>query len=197
MKRTHLFYHPESESYLAGTHHDFDSELEDVTGNKEHERCAVLHGEWVGSNPLPRDLAMKGTEHGEQTALFAWAAAVKNAGICPHPAKMYATPNGAKRDKRTAAMLKAEGVKSGIPDVFLPVPTLAKPEKFNAFGSTTVTNGLICGLYIEMKKIKGGKLSDEQRERIEQLQADGYAAVVCKGWIEAKNVIITYLGLHC
>jgi hypothetical protein len=59
-------------------------------------------------------------EHGHQTALFMKAS--QFATRYPELRLMFAIPNGGSRDKREAANLKAEGVKSGVPDVFLPVP---------------------------------------------------------------------------
>lgn len=200
MKRTHLLYDASVGVYLAGTAADLrDADWQDVTSNEHHTRAAVLQGEWIGSNPLPRDLCIKLTEHGEQTALFAWAAAVCNVGIDPRKdlSKMYAIPNGGKRDAKTAAMLKGEGVRKGVPDVCLPVPVFADGggPHYQYFKETQPFGGVLVGLYIEMKKVKGGSLSDEQSERITALRADGYAVVRCNGWLEAKAAIIAYLGL--
>jgi len=44
-----------------------------------------------------------------------------------------------------------------------------------------------------MKKAKGGKLNEEQREEIEFLTEQGYLALVCYGANEARNVIQEYL----
>lgn len=197
MKRTHLLYDRIDQIYKAGIASDLiDGDWSDVSNDTRHVRAAVLVGEWVGSNPLPRDLCMKGSEHGEQAALFCWAAAVANIGISADVNKMYAVPNGGKRDAKTAAMLKAEGVRVGVPDVCLPKPVVARGDMFELFGDSEPKHEMLCGLYIEMKVIKGGKLSDEQKERIDQLRADGYAAVRCNGWIEARDAIIMYLGLE-
>lgn len=195
MKRTHLFFNPESETYFAGAHADADPEWVDVTSDKAHEKAAILQGEWVGSNPLPRDLCLKASEHGEQAALFCWAAAVANAGICPDLRKMYAIPNGGKRDTRTAAMLKSEGVRTGVPDVCLPKPMEARGHMLPLFGDSEPKREMLCGIYIEMKKVKVGSLSPEQKERIADLRSDGYAAVRCNGWLEAKAAIVCYMGI--
>ena len=51
------------------------------------------------------------TEHDEQCALFAWAAA--NEAQHPELAMLVAIPNGGYRPMATAARLKAEGVAAG------------------------------------------------------------------------------------
>lgn len=86
-------------------------------------------------------------------------------------------PNGGKRNIKTAADLKAEGVKAGVPDISLPYPTSRHH-----------------GLYIEMKREKGGRVSDKQKEWLEYLNSVGYLAVVCKGFEEAKDCILQYLA---
>ena len=58
-------------------------------------------------------------EHRIQAALFKWAR--YSAAETPVLHLMLAIPNGGARDAITGAILKAEGVKPGVPDVFLPV----------------------------------------------------------------------------
>ena len=116
---------------------------------------------------------MKATESQEQIALFQWAAMQDNK--YPELKLMYHIPNGGQRNIVTATRLKREGVKSGVPDIFLPV-----------------VKKCYSGLYIEMKAIKG-KTSKNQIEWIENLKFQGYAVVVCYGWEEAKRVIERYL----
>ena len=58
-------------------------------------------------------------EHRIQAALFKWAR--YSAAETPVLRLMFAIPNGGARDAITGAILKAEGVKPGVPDVFLPV----------------------------------------------------------------------------
>ena len=72
------------------------------------------------------------SEEQEQVALFKWAKLQEN--VYPALRLLYHIPNGGKRDKVTAARLKAAGVKAGVPDICLPVPA-----------------GGCNGLYIEMK----------------------------------------------
>lgn len=51
------------------------------------------------------------------------------------------------------------------------------------------------GLFIELKRIKGGSVSKEQKDFISFLNNQGYLAVVCKGHKEAIVVIEHYLAL--
>lgn len=115
------------------------------------------------------------TEHQEQCALFEWQEWM--AKQMPELHLMHAIPNGGKRDIRTAAMLKAEGVKPGVPDIFLPVSRGGKH-----------------GLYIELKRRKGGVVSKEQEAWIRALMVQGYCCAVCHGWEAARDEILRYLA---
>jgi len=110
----------------------------------------------------------------EQTSLFIWAA--YNTGRWPELELMYHIPNGGSRNKAEAARLKAQGVRSGVPDVCLPVARHGHH-----------------GLYIEMKRQTGGTVSKEQKKWIDALLQQGYFACVCKGWEMAALVIEQYM----
>ena len=114
------------------------------------------------------------TEHQEQCALFEWSAWQE--GLWPELRLLHAIPNGGKRDKVTAARLKEEGVKAGVPDLCLPVPRGGKH-----------------GLYIEMKRRKGGKVSPDQLQWLDDLMHQGYECHVCRGCDEARETILEYL----
>lgn len=109
------------------------------------------------------------TEHGEQVALFEWAANV------PELRWMFAIPNGGARHIAVAGKLKAEGVKRGVPDIFLP---LARRGYH--------------GLFIEMKSAKG-RTSPEQRKWIDGLRLNGYVVAVCYGQDDARSLIEAYV----
>lgn len=113
-------------------------------------------------------------EESEQKALFEWAELAWHA--LPGLELMFAIPNGGKRSLVTAAMLKATGVKAGVPDICLPV-----------------ARGGYHGLYIELKRIRGGRVSPDQQEWIRKLNEQGYLAIVCKGFYEAQWNITAYL----
>ena len=115
------------------------------------------------------------SEHAEQVALMQWFK-------FQHPKLiMFSIPNGAHLagDNRLRAIkmnnMKAEGLIAGVSDLFLMMPT----NKYH-------------GLFIEMK-VKGGKLSDSQKEFMGNATLMGYQAVVCYGFEQAKDAINNYL----
>lgn len=69
------------------------------------------------------------TEDTEQMCLFRWADA--QSGKYPELSLMYHIPNGGKRGKAEAGRFRAMGVKSGVPDIFLPFAV----QTFNFVGS--------------------------------------------------------------
>ena len=114
-------------------------------------------------------------EDEEQATLLSWCR--MNLWRWPELDLIFHIPNGGARSKTEAARFKAEGVKAGVPDLFLPVPR----DTFH-------------GLFIELKRLRGGRVSDEQKTWIAALQAQGYRVEVCKGWKSAADVIRDYLG---
>ena len=72
--------------------------------------------------------------------------------------------------------LKAQGATPGISDLLLAVTT----EKY-------------AGLWIEMKRIKGGVVSPEQKHFMKLMLESGYQAVVARGAEEAIQRIEEYL----
>ena len=125
------------------------------------------------------------SEHTEQCLLFSWAK--KMEGRHPQLGLMFAIPNGGLRNVRVAVKLKKEGVKAGIPDIFLAVPRHLPNPTRDVF--------TLYGLFIEMKFGKN-KTSRNQQGWIEALIAEGYAVEVCYSFEEAKQAIIGYLGLE-
>lgn len=123
---------------------------------------------------FPRGLPAP-SEHDEQAALFQWAAL--HEGTEPRLRLLFAIPNGGHRSKATAGKLKAEGVKAGVPDVFLPVK-----------------RGLLGGLFIELKRVRGGSTASNQFAWHVALRVEGYVVAVCRGWVEAARDICEYLG---
>ena len=115
------------------------------------------------------------TEQQEQIALMQWAEL--NSGKHPELELLFHIPNGGKRGAKEAAIFKAAGVKKGVPDLCLPV----------------ARNGYH-GLYIEMKRIKGGAVQPTQIRWARDLERQGYAVALCKGWREAVEVLEEYLN---
>ena len=88
----------------------------------------------------------------------------------------HAIPNGGLRNMKVAKKLKAEGVKSGVPDIFIPIP-----------------RGPNMGLYIEMKKVKQWTITENQKFWLNFLNEQGYYAVVCKGALDAYQLTMDYI----
>jgi hypothetical protein len=109
------------------------------------------------------------TEAEEQVALFQWAA------YYPELKFMFAVPNGGSRNAIEAHNLKLQGVKSGVPDICLPLP-----------------KGKYHGLYIELK-VEKNKTSKNQDEWLKYLENTGYKTALCYGFEEARKTILKYL----
>ena len=135
----------------------------------------------------PEMIAKAGSEHAHQSAVFCWAA--MNVGKYPELKWLHAIPNGYFSTSGQKAKSKAEGLRNGVPDIFLPVPIQTQWAKQYA------------GIYIEMKiekhrTAKNGGCSDEQLEFIEFAERMGYYCKVCYNWIEARDTIVEYLELE-
>lgn len=115
------------------------------------------------------------TESEEQQSLISWVR--RSLGNYPELNMLYHVTNEGKRSPVTGARLKAEGLQPGVPDLCL-----------------AVARGEHHGLYIEMKRTKGGRVSPEQARWIEKLSREGYVAVVCRGWEQAREAILRYLA---
>lgn len=143
---------------------------------KHIERKVVESDARARAMLTPEQLAKANTEHAHQTALFCWAALPATRQLWPCLELMFAIPNGGERNIRVAAQLKAEGVKAGVLDIFLPVPC----KGFH-------------GLFIEMKVGKN-KPTDAQTAFATSMVRNGYKCVLCYSWIEARTQILQYLG---
>jgi hypothetical protein len=127
------------------------------------------------------------SEHDEQVALFQYLETLKHS----HPLTQlaYAIPNGGLRSKAVAGKLKAEGVKSGVLDIHLPVAS----EAFNALDNRFFIPKYT-GLWVEMKYGKG-KMTPNQKKWKKVMEEQGHKVVVCYTWVEAANAIHEYLGI--
>lgn len=102
------------------------------------------------------------TEHQEQAAFVKWFRS-------QFPkVRIFAVPNAAKRSPQLAAYMKAEGMSPGCPDLWIPEWKMA----------------------IEMKRSKGGALTQEQAEWGEYLHLIGWNWRVCNGFDAARRIAI-------
>ena len=106
------------------------------------------------------------TEHEEQRELVRWFRQTWP-GV-----RIFAIPNGGQRSMATAARLKADGVSSGVPDLFVPA----------------------WGLWVEMKRSKGGSVSAEQKDWIAYLESVEFCCIVGKGADDAKAKISAFFN---
>ncbi len=118
---------------------------------------------------------MKSPESQLQQALMRWWS-VAHAGLyCPEEL-LFAIPNGGVRNIATAVRLKREGVRAGVPDLFLAAP-----------GKSTH------GLFIELKAGKAGRVSESQRQMLNLLESHGYNCAVCRTLEQAIEAITSHL----
>ena len=87
---------------------------------------------------------------------------------------VFAIPNGGTRNKIEGMRLKNEGVLSGIPDLQIIMPNKQM-------------------VFIEMKKQKGGRLSDIQKEIISKINKNGFDVIIGYGYLDALEKFKNYL----
>lgn len=104
-------------------------------------------------------------EHIEQVTLVQWFERTYPGVL------IFAIPNGGLRHPATAKKLQLEGVKAGIPDLFIPE----------------------WKLWAEMKRSKGSKVSPEQRDIMIHLSGIGYDCIVGHGFEDAKAKILNFV----
>lgn len=104
------------------------------------------------------------------------------------PGDWFHVPNGgirpSKEDKNgvrvsvEAKKMKAQGVKKGVPDVWIIRPIMGAP-----------------GVVIELKRRKGGTVSPEQKEWLERLKSYNWIIYVAKGADEAIQFVRDTYGI--
>lgn len=116
------------------------------------------------------------TEYEEQVSVFDWAK--RNEKRHPELRLLFGSLMGCHLPLRALNKYKKAGMKSGKPDIQLPI-----------------AKGQYCGLWIELKRRKGGKVSLIQDEMLRLLADYGNDVYVCKGADSAIKAIKGYL-LH-
>ena len=119
---------------------------------------------------------MKHIESAYQTQVVEWSrwAFKANPARYPHLEMLHCSLNGVKLSGTQAKIAKGQGMLSGVPDLFLPVPK----------------NGYH-GLFIEMKSGKG-RLSTNQTCFLSKVELLGYKIAVCYSANEAIKTIENY-----
>lgn len=111
------------------------------------------------------------SEHAEQFKLVAW---LRKKGIVHHH-----SPNSMKSNAREGAKYKRLGTRAGFPDILIPYARRSYH-----------------GLYIELKRVSGGVLSDYQKWWATHLLNEGYMWEVCYGCAHAQQVICHYMDIE-
>lgn len=112
---------------------------------------------------------MAKSEHKIQSDYIAWHRAQAFPGV------IFAIPNGGARGTITGALLKAEGVLAGVPDVLY-----------------AHAAGGYHGLFLEFKK-PGGRLSRAQALCHRGLREEGYRVETVRSGLEARAIVESYL----
>jgi hypothetical protein len=89
----------------------------------------------------------------------------------------FAVPNGGSRPKKTAAIMKAEGMEAGVPDLMILSPARG-----------------YAGLVIETKT-KYNQPSDEQKEWLNRLARNNFYCVVAWSTIDMVNITCWFYNL--
>lgn len=110
------------------------------------------------------------SEDQEQAKLCTWLTLKK--------IRFFAIPNGGFRNYAEASKFKRCGVQPGVPDIMVPIPS-----------------GSYHGLFLELKRVKGGHASDYQIEWLTYLRTQGFYADLAYGADEAIEIITKYLAL--
>jgi len=113
------------------------------------------------------------SEHGEQQAFFDWARL--NEGKYPELELLYAIPNMGKRSYATANYMRSEGMRSGVPDIHLPV-----------------ARGKYIGWWRELKT-DTGRPTANQKKWIKRLSEHGHDVGICHGCDELIDEVTKYL----
>ena len=114
---------------------------------------------------LTSALKISPSEHSEQVGFINWFRS-------QYPETLiFAIPNGEKRAISVAKRLKAEGVVRGVPDLFIPA----------------------WNLWVEMKRVSGGRLSTDQKQMISYLENIGHTVIVGKGATDASQHIRKFM----
>ena len=119
--------------------------------------------------------AAKASEAQEQQALMQWWRLAHGKYGVAENMLMHIANEGSGSVVRGMRQ-KRLGLRKGCPDLFLAVPC-----------------GEFSGLWIEMKRREGGRVSPEQAYFLLSLKTMGYAAEVCRGAEKAIQAIDKYL----
>ena len=128
------------------------------------------------------------TERQEQDKVVSWARLMVSTGQEPRLRFLRCGFEGLRLSMGVRMQMKRQSISTGWPDMFLAVP-----RRYDVRGDTSVVQ--FHGLFIELKRVKGGTVSAEQSKMIGDLNSIGYWAIVCRGADHAIREIKLYLGI--
>lgn len=142
----------------------------------------MLPPEVQAVTPRPKEKKRRSNEESQmQRALIKWwTLNCRHFGV--PEILLFSIPNGGARSPVTGAILKAEGSRKGVPDLFLAVPRIG-----GGFMDATEH-----GLFLELKR-PAGVVSPEQEVFHQRLREQGYCVKVCRSFNECVDVITSYL----
>lgn len=85
-------------------------------------------------------------------------------------------PNEGKRSYAQGKRMVQKGLTKGVADYFIAIPRLN-----------------FAGLWIELKRRKLFRISDEQKIFLDRMRSKGYVTAIACGWEEAKQLVETYI----
>lgn len=139
------------------------------TGRKALHQLGLVAGPPLESDEQARVFEyLKTLKHGTST-VWDYAFAIPNGSVLAGDAGQRA---------RQMASMKRQGLKPSVSDIFVAIPV-----------------GGEHGLFIEMKRVKGSRVDPEQLKWAERVSAEGYRAVIAKGFDEARLAIDDYFGV--
>jgi hypothetical protein len=115
------------------------------------------------------------SEHDHQVQVIKWAVLQVKCGTYPDLDVLHAIPNAGRRTRGEVGWMLSEGLKSGVPDLHLPV-----------------ARGGWKSLYIEMKSERG-RVSKSQAWWQSRLYQLGHCVVTCFTHVQAEETLVEYL----
>lgn len=123
----------------------------------------------------PGNFIAEPLEWREQAALIAQTRAPDVLKLYPHMNRLYCVPNGIPLVPALRMKMQRMGLTPGIPDLHWPV-----------------SRGPYNSLYIELKRLVSGSLSDAEKEWVEFLRSEGHAVHLAHGRWEAYATLLWY-----
>lgn len=108
--------------------------------------------------------SMTPSESDEQRGFLDWFEA-----RWPH-VRIFHIPNGGFRTIKAAKAMKRDGVRPGVPDLYVPE----------------------WRLWVEMKRAKGGRVSPEQKDWIVYLRGIGDTVIIGRGAADASRQVLEW-----